>query len=595
MNRICKFLELEMFSSTKGLVFIALVLFLLNNIAWGKIYNRRFVLREVPYTRLCNTKNILTINGQFPGPTLYVHRGDTLDVDFYNDADHNVTLHWHGVEQPGNPWTDGPEYITQCPVQPGTSFKYTIVLSIEVGTLWWHAHSDWTRATVYGAIIVYPELGSTYPFPKPLDNVPILLGSWWKRDVMEVLQDTLKYGGAPNISDAHTINGQPGDLYPCSKKVLNIYFPVLKINSRHVRVGLLVEQGKTYLLRIVSAEMNVELFFSIAGHQLTLAGRDGAYVKPFTTDILMIAPGQTMDVLLKADQPHGNYYMAARAYASAVGVEFDNTTTTAIIQYHKPNHVPPLSSSSPLFPSLPDYNDTQLAINFTRRIKSLVSTDHPMHVPLTVDKRMLITISVNTLPCVNNSCEGPRGTRLSASLNNISFVKPSIDILSAYYSSINGVFDSNFPSKPPVKFNYTADTFPTDFLTAKLGTKVKVLDFNSSVEITFQGTNLLAGEHHPIHLHGYSFYVVGLGFGNFDKKKDPLTYNFVDPPKLNTVGVPKNGWATIRFKADNPGVWLMHCHLERHSSWGMDTVFIVKNGGSPLVKVRPRPSYMPRC
>ncbi|CAM8901375.1 unnamed protein product [Rhodiola kirilowii] len=24
--------------------------------------------------------------------------------------------------------------------------------------------------------------------------------------------------------------------------------------------------------------------------------------------------------------------------------------------------------------------------------------------------------------------------------------------------------------------------------------------------------------------------------------------------------------------ADNPGVWFMHCHLERHVTWGMDTV-----------------------
>ena len=68
-----------------------------------------------------------------------------------------------------------------------------------------------------------------------------------------------------------------------------------------------------------------------------------------------------------------------------------------------------------------------------------------------------------------------------------------------------------------------------------------------------QGTNLAAGTDHPMHIHGYSFYVVGWGFGNFDKDKDPLGYNLVDPPLQNTIAVPKNGWATIRFKADNPG------------------------------------------
>lgn len=40
---------------------------------------------------------------------------------------------------------------------------------------------------------------------------------WWKKDVMEVLEESVRTGGAPNVSDAYTINGQPGDLYPCSK------------------------------------------------------------------------------------------------------------------------------------------------------------------------------------------------------------------------------------------------------------------------------------------------------------------------------------------------------------------------------------------
>jgi hypothetical protein len=41
-----------------------------------------------------------------------------------------------------------------------------------------------------------------------------------------------------------------------------------------------------------------------------------------------------------------------------------------------------------------------------------------------------------------------------------------------------------------------------------------------------------------------SIYVVGKGFGIFDKEKDPLSYNLVDPPYENTI----YGWAAIRFK-----------------------------------------------
>ena len=64
----------------------------------------------------------------------------------------------------------------------------------------------------------------------------------------------------------------------------------------------------------------------------------------------------------------------------------------------------------------------------------------------------------------------------------------------------------------------------------------------------------MVGLDHPMHLHGFSFFVVGWGFGNFDPIKDPLRYNIADPQKRNTVIVPKNGWVAIRFTADNPGI-----------------------------------------
>lgn len=120
--------------------------------------------------------------------------------------------------QPRNPWSDGPEYITQCPIQPGAKFSQTVIFSAEEGTLWWHAHSDWSRATVHGAIVIYPKEGSSYPFPKPDAEVPIILGEWSKEDDNDILDSLRRSGsGRPNVSDAYLINGQPGDLYPCSK------------------------------------------------------------------------------------------------------------------------------------------------------------------------------------------------------------------------------------------------------------------------------------------------------------------------------------------------------------------------------------------
>ncbi|XP_058217363.1 putative laccase-9 [Rhododendron vialii] len=105
-----------------------------------------WVLNETSYTRLCSTKKILTVNGLFPGPALRVRKGDRVTVNVENQERYNVTIHWHGVKQPRNPWSDGPEYVTQCPIKPGANFSYDLIFSSKEGTIWWHTHNDWSRA-----------------------------------------------------------------------------------------------------------------------------------------------------------------------------------------------------------------------------------------------------------------------------------------------------------------------------------------------------------------------------------------------------------------------------------------------------------------
>ncbi|CAA2976448.1 Multicopper oxidase [Olea europaea subsp. europaea] len=537
------------------------------------IRRHKFVLTDTPYTRLCSNKSILVVNGQFPGPTIYATEGDTIVVDVYNRARENVTIHWHGVKQPRYPWSDGPEFITQCPIQPGSKFSQKIILSDEIGTLWWHAHSDWSRATVHGAIIIYPKKKNNYPFPTPDAEVPIILGEWWKSDIQAVLTEFLNSGADPNSSDAFLINGQPGDLYPCSR--LDTF-------------KLTVEYGKTYLIRMINAVMNNIMFFSIANHNVTVVGSDASYTKPIISDYIVISPGQTIDFLLKANQKPSRYYMAAHAYASAA--QYDNTTTTAIIEY-KGNYTFP---SSLLLPTLPIFNDTNASVSFTGRLRSLGNKDYPVDVPKNVTNMYLFTLSINSIPCANFSCDGSQNQRLLASVNNITFVQPSIAILQAYYQRIRNVFGDDFPSDPPFTYNYTAQFVPQALWRPRNGTEVRVLDYNSTVEIVFQGTNTVAGIDHPMHLHGQSFYVVGWGFGNFDRDRDPLNYNLVDPPLMNTIAVPINGWTTVRFKASNP-VWLLHCHLERHISWGMEMAFITKDGKEKEAKMLPPPPDMPPC
>jgi laccase len=140
----------------------------------------------------------------------------------------------------------------------------------------------------------------------------------------------------------------------------------------------------------------------------------------------------------------------------------------------------------------------------------------------------------------------------AASVNNVSFVMPTKALLQAHhFGQSKGVYSPNFPISPLIPFDYTGT--PQNNTMVSHGTKLVVLPFNTSVELIMQDTSILGAESHPLHLHGFNFFVVGQGFENFDPKKDPANFNLVDPVERNTVGVTSGGWVAIRFLADNPG------------------------------------------
>ncbi|KAL1804662.1 hypothetical protein ACET3Z_027730 [Daucus carota] len=522
-------------------------------------------------SRLCSTKPIVTVNGRFPGPTLTAREGDTVLVKVVNHVKYNVSIHWHGIRQLRTGWADGPAYITQCPIQPGQNYIYNFTITGQRGTLLWHAHILWLRATVHGAIVILPKRGVPYPFPKPDKEAVVILAEYWKADTELVINQAQKSGVAPNVSDAHTINGKPGPVPNCSAQ------DAFKLD---------VEAGKSYMLRIINAALNEELFFKIAGHKLTVVEVDATYVKPFKTDTIVIAPGQTTNVLVTADKSSGKYLMAASPFMDSP-IAVDNVTATATLHYSGT-----LSSSTTTLTNPPPQNATSISDNFTNSLRSLNSKKFPAKVPLTVDHALLITVGLGINPCP--SCKAGNGSRVVASMNNVTFIMPTTALLQAHYFNIKGVFTTDFPSNPPFAFNYTSTTPPKNLGTTS-GTKLYRLPYNSTVQLVLQDTGIIAPENHPIHLHGFNFFAVGRGLGNFNPKKDPKSFNLVDPVERNTIGVPSGGWTAIRFRADNPGVWFMHCHLEVHTTWGLKMAFLVDNGKGPNESVLPPPSDLPKC
>ncbi|KAA8534111.1 hypothetical protein F0562_031696 [Nyssa sinensis] len=473
----------------------------------------------------------------------------------------------HGVRQFRTGWADGPAYITQCPIQPGQSYIYNFTITGQRGTLLWHAHVTWLRATVHGAIVILPKRGVPYPFPTPDKEKIIVLGEWWKSDVEAMINQAMQAGLPPNISDAHTINGYTGPAPNCSSKGLTLH----------------IETGKTYMLRIINAAVNDELFLKVAKHQLTIVEVDATYTKPFKTDTIFIAPGQTTNALLTADQDIGKYLIAISPFMDTV-VAVDNLTGIGTLSYKGTQGFSPTTLAA-----IPPQNATNVTESFITSLRSLNSKQYPVNVPLTLDHSLYFTIGVGVNPCP--TCVN--GSRPVADINNVSFVMPTTALLQAHYYNISGVFTADFPGNPPNPFNYTGS--PPANLQTMNGTKVYRLAYNSTVQVVFQGTTVIAPESHPTHLHGFNFYAVGRGVGNFDTKNDPNKFNLVDPVERNTISVPTGGWTAIRFRADNPGVWFLHCHLEVHTTWGLKMAFLVDNGEGPNESLLPPPTDLPKC
>ncbi|KAJ8440633.1 hypothetical protein Cgig2_031050 [Carnegiea gigantea] len=534
-----------------------------------------FKVQVTRITKLCNTKDIVTINGMYPGPVVYAQEDDKVAVKVTNESPHNITIHWHGVRQKLSCWYDGPSYITQCPIQPGQSFTYEFTLVKQKGTLLWHAHSSWLRGTVYGAIVVYPKTGVSYPFKPPYEEHIIILGEYWLKDLVQLEHDVLSSGGSPPLADAFTINGSPGPNYNCSTN------DTYKLD---------VIPGKTYLLRIINAALNMENFFAVANHNLTIVEADGEYTKPLTVNQIMLGPGQTINSLITTDQQIGRYSISMGPYMSAKNVSFQNISSIGYIQYSGFS-----SNMLPLISPLPTFNDTLTTKTVMDGLRSL----GPIDVPREIDADLFITVGLNVEKCTSRTpsqnCKGVKGGVMAASMNNITFISPNISLLEAYYRKVNGYFTYDFPGVPLKNYdfvNQAPNNVPNDTQSI-IGTRTKIIEYGSKVQIILQDTGTVTTENHPIHLHGYSFYVVGHGEGNYNPQN--VSFNLVDPPYLNTIGVPVGGWAAIRFVADNPGAWFMHCHLEVHMSWGLSVVLIVKNGqGKQETLPRPPPN-LPRC
>ena len=144
----------------------------------------------------------------------------------------------------------------------------------------------------------------------------------------------------------------------------------------------------------------------------------------------------------------------------------------------------------------------------------------------------------------------------------------SIEMKFAFDTYDNGVNRAAFngityqsPKVPSIFTQISAGDNSSVATTYGAQTQAYVINHMDMVELNIINTD--AGQH-PFHLHGHKFQLV---HRSFDVESDdpainpPVEEGQANPFQRDTLMIPPGGSTRIRFRADNPGAWIFHCHM----------------------------------
>ncbi|OTB02517.1 putative multicopper oxidase [Hypoxylon sp. CI-4A] len=508
-------------------------------------------------------KPMMTINGQFPGPLMEVNEGDVIQVNVHNLASNSTAIHWHGIFQNGTNWMDGAAGVTQCPIAPGASYQYQFNVTGQAGTYFYHGHQGvQALAGLVGPLVVHSrDEPNQQPIPYSSDRI-VLLQDWCYDSDSGLMRDVLSPGveDAP-IPNAALINGvnqancsnHPGRLCSDADK------PLPSLN---------LAPGKSHRLRFLNVGGFAWFQVAVDEHEsLPIIEVDGTNVNPASASELLIAPGQRYSAVLTADRPGQDAFwlrarMVSSCFSSQTLPEHGVDEAKAIIRYavqeqgHSDDEAPSLPQTTSKLQYIPTCKDPGPS--------TLFSPSPALPAPEYADHSWYLRVNLAI-----------GDWRLQRGVMNSSSFRPNLkqptlhrvlDGLAANNESFaqSDILDTAFDPISELVISHTGVAETVDII-------LQNMDENS----------------HPFHLHGMQMWVLGAGHGyfpgyemlglNVDGKGllDPAISSIVDNPlKRDMVTAEGFGWVLLRFVADNPGVWLFHCHVIWHSEAGMGMQFL---------------------
>ncbi|XP_015430718.1 PREDICTED: laccase-like [Dufourea novaeangliae] len=528
-------------------------------------------------------RSILVVNRQMPGPSIEVCQGDRIIVDVINLLhSESTTMHWHGQHHVKTPYMDGVPYVSQCPILPGSSFRYDYVAT-EAGTHFWHSHLGFQRGDgVFGPLIVRTAPKQNWHNSLyDVDEHVVSIADWTHELGIDKFLSHHHAGGdnkPPNV----LINGVGRFSSDRGGSNVSAVMPV---------ATFVVKQDMRYRFRLINAEfLNCPVELSIDNHTIHVISSDGRDIEPVEAKTLVSYAGERFDFVVAANQGIDNYWIRIRGLMDC-DERFTKAFQTGILRYEGAidadpegdvtyeRESDPLEKVYKLRFSLNALNEgtetnNSISVPLLRAMdendkSNSIEPDYQFYVSYDFYKKDNPHFHPSNYYGFNQVKEAMRV--LTPQLNHISMKLPPVPLL----SQRDTVDQTKFCNESTVQGCEQDYCACTHVLRVKLG---------SVVELVLVDEGFAYDANHPFHIHGYQFRVIAMERVGRNvtvesvKKLDKdgkIRRNLDHAPLKDTVTVPDGGYTIVRFHANNPGYWLFHCHIEFHAEVGMSLIFKV--------------------
>ncbi|KAM0069178.1 putative L-ascorbate oxidase [Helianthus debilis subsp. tardiflorus] len=474
-------------------------------------------------------QQVIAVNGKFPGPTLNVTTNYNVVVNVKNRLDESLLITWPGIEMRRSSWQDG-VLGTNCPIPSKWNWTYHFQVKDQIGSYHYVPSTNFQRAAGgFGGFVVTNRKVIALPFDTPDGDIVITIGDWYTRNHSD-LRASLDNGEELGMPDGVLINGKGPFKYSS----------VVPDGINHTTLN--VDPGKTYRIRVINVGVSTCLNFRIQSHNLLLAEAEGHYTSQQNYTSFDIHVGQSYSFLVTMDQnASSDFYIVASPRFVNESV-WQRVTGVAILHYsNSKGH-----ASGPLPDAPNDVYDHSFALNQAMSVRMNNSASGARPNPQGSFHYGSINVT-NTYVLRSAPPVMINGTRRAA-FNGVSFANPKITpVRLADSHNVKGAYKLNFPKTP-------LDEPP------RIARSIINETYKGFVEIILQNNDTVV---QSFHMDGYSFFVVGMAYGNWTEDSRG-SYNRWDAISRSTTQVFPGGWTAILVYLDNVGAWnLRTVNLDR--------------------------------